>query len=65
MQFETIQKLEEQKIRFQGEVEVLTLGLHDAEQRNDYLQKETPWRTHRARRAHLSADIVARKRTLM
>jgi len=40
LQFETIQRLEEQKQRFEGEVEVLTLGLHEAEQRNEYLQKE-------------------------
>lgn len=40
LQFETIHKLEEQKRRFEGEVEVLTLGLHDAEQRNVFLQKE-------------------------
>mmetsp|Transcript_14524 Transcript_14524/g.51077 ORF Transcript_14524/g.51077 Transcript_14524/m.51077 type:complete len:1789 (+) Transcript_14524:100-5466(+) len=40
LQFETIQKLEEQKGKFEGEVEILTFGLHDAEQRNQYLQKE-------------------------
>lgn len=40
LQFETIQKLEEQKLRFEREVEVLTLGLHDAEQRNLCIQRE-------------------------
>jgi len=40
LQFETIQKFEEQKRVFEGEGEMLTLGLHDAEQRNQYLEKE-------------------------
>eukprot|EP00928_Gymnodinium_smaydae_P001982 TRINITY_DN10705_c1_g1_i2.p1 TRINITY_DN10705_c1_g1~~TRINITY_DN10705_c1_g1_i2.p1 ORF type:complete len:1840 (-),score=512.63 TRINITY_DN10705_c1_g1_i2:85-5604(-) len=40
LQFETIHTLGEQKRRFEGEVEVLTLGLHDAEQRNAFLMKE-------------------------
>eukprot|EP00746_Dinoflagellata_sp_MGD_P003647 gnl/MRDRNA2_/MRDRNA2_107068_c0_seq1.p1 gnl/MRDRNA2_/MRDRNA2_107068_c0~~gnl/MRDRNA2_/MRDRNA2_107068_c0_seq1.p1 ORF type:complete len:1812 (+),score=449.39 gnl/MRDRNA2_/MRDRNA2_107068_c0_seq1:383-5437(+) len=40
LQFETIQKLEDEKRTSEGEVEVLTMGLHDAEQRNEYLQKE-------------------------
>jgi hypothetical protein len=40
LQFEALRGLEAQKQRCEGEVEVLTLGLHDAEQRNQYLQKE-------------------------
>eukprot|EP00927_Polykrikos_kofoidii_P007853 TRINITY_DN13225_c0_g1_i1.p1 TRINITY_DN13225_c0_g1~~TRINITY_DN13225_c0_g1_i1.p1 ORF type:complete len:2011 (-),score=426.78 TRINITY_DN13225_c0_g1_i1:51-5642(-) len=40
IQFETISKLDEQKQRSDGEVEVLTLGLHDVEQRNSFLEKE-------------------------
>jgi len=40
LQFETMQKLEEQKVRFEDEVEVLTLGLHEAEQRNRNLQHD-------------------------
>eukprot|EP00929_Paragymnodinium_shiwhaense_P097726 TRINITY_DN59342_c0_g1_i1.p1 TRINITY_DN59342_c0_g1~~TRINITY_DN59342_c0_g1_i1.p1 ORF type:complete len:1827 (+),score=630.77 TRINITY_DN59342_c0_g1_i1:155-5635(+) len=72
LQFETIQKLEEQKQRFEGEVEVLTIGLHEAEQRNSYLQEEnqllqkrieglyqgslTDWATE-SRKAQVDAEV--------
>eukprot|EP00927_Polykrikos_kofoidii_P029966 TRINITY_DN25841_c0_g1_i1.p1 TRINITY_DN25841_c0_g1~~TRINITY_DN25841_c0_g1_i1.p1 ORF type:complete len:1924 (-),score=383.78 TRINITY_DN25841_c0_g1_i1:85-5856(-) len=40
LQFTSIEKLEEEISRHAGEAEVLTLGLHDAEQRSEFLQKE-------------------------
>mmetsp|Transcript_49120 Transcript_49120/g.116972 ORF Transcript_49120/g.116972 Transcript_49120/m.116972 type:complete len:1086 (+) Transcript_49120:122-3379(+) len=39
LQFEALQRLQEEKQRFDTEVEMLTLGLHEADQRNEFLQE--------------------------
>jgi len=40
LQFSSIEQLEEEKRTLEGEAELLTLGLHEAEQRNEFLRKE-------------------------
>merc|ERR1719343_676085 len=40
LQFSSIEQLNDDIRTLEGEAEILTLGLHDAEQQSDFLQKE-------------------------